>query len=89
MKMYDTLTRKFFYRCDEGLHRFEPRYDKSEPKIPWELIESISTSPLALERLREVRYVCDICVLCGEVIHREQENDDTPEWETVGCLGGR
>jgi len=60
--------------------KFEPRYDyvRSEGKWP----ESVDDTDIASEHITKIiketqklekRYVHDICVQCGEVVHRKAE----------------
>ena len=63
----------FSKSCRDGVHKFQPRYDLSEPKIPWEQLAEISIGPSAVDRLRVKTYVRDVCVRCGEVIERDSE----------------
>ena len=48
-----------------GLHKFEPRYDEFEDIT--KDVDSTHTSNKTL-------YVCDVCVHCGMVVNRKQEN---------------
>jgi hypothetical protein len=62
-----------FKNCNKGVHRFEPRYDKSEAIFPWDRFESIKIRPDTLETMRRITYVCDVCIRCGKTIKRESE----------------
>lgn len=64
---------KLFKRCKDGVHKFEGRHDKSEAKIPWDGLKSIEMSPRAMNNLRRITYVRDVCVRCGETIERQSQ----------------
>ncbi len=48
-------------------HKLEPRYDKVAP----EWMDRISEIRGNLSDHYEKRYVCDVCIYCGEVIKRK------------------
>jgi hypothetical protein len=63
-----------FKGCEDGVHKFEARYDLSEPKfgeIPWSGMKSFSMAPTVVEKMRRRIYVRDVCVRCGKVIERD------------------
>ncbi len=60
---------KLFKGCNDGVHRFEARYDKGP-------CEASSDGPMTnrrlevVEKYRRVTYVREVCVRCGKVIER-------------------
>ena len=52
-------------RCNEGVHKFEPRYDIVAPEFIKRVIKVDSCSAFA--ELYEKHYVYDICVRCGKI----------------------
>lgn len=50
--------------------RFQPRFDKSEPKIDHSFQYTGSAGAERLEQFRQVTYVRDVCVRCGKTIER-------------------
>ena len=60
---------RFFKGCDDGVHRFEARYDKG----PCEAEFKGSMSELRLqmiEKYRQITYIRDVCLRCGATIER-------------------
>lgn len=58
---------KIFKGCDEGVHRFQARYDKVAPA--W-LSLAKSFSAKSADDIYERHYVRDVCVRCGKTIER-------------------
>ncbi len=61
---------KFFKGCDDGVHRFEGRYDKIAP-VWTDNIESLSASSRQIDAIYNRLYVRDVCVRCGITIERQ------------------
>jgi hypothetical protein len=57
----------FFKSCKDGVHKFEPRYDRELP----EHLEIKNGYPEAIEAFKNSIYVYDICVRCGKIIKRK------------------
>ena len=58
-------------KCTSWLgHKFEARYQKSAAKTP-SIGEARGNIVEILEAFRDVTYVHDICVRCGEIVRRE------------------
>ena len=53
-------------RCGEGVHNFQPRYDRVWPV--WFANVTKQTGDFA--HYKETRYVQDVCVNCGAVVER-------------------
>ena len=62
-----------------GVHKFEPRYDKVINPRMEKVFESNFSSKFPLgegtlweliQALKEDRYICDVCIYCGEIIKR-------------------
>ena len=68
----------FFKDCEDGVHQFEARYDKSPADISMFKSLSGAGSVQMIEKLRKVTYVHDICVRCGKTIlrNKQSESDD-------------
>ena len=61
---------KFFKGCDEGVHRFQARYDKIAPA--W-ILHAKSFSARNADDIYERHYVRDVCVRCGMTIERDSK----------------
>ena len=58
-----------FKGCEQGVHKYEPRYDKSPATADFKG----QMTPMRLEMIekyRQVTYVRDICVRCGKTVER-------------------
>ena len=63
---------KLFKGCQDGVHKFEARYDVQP--LDLRIFASISGLTTArLEALQKRTYVRDVCVRCGAIIERESE----------------
>jgi len=68
-----------------GDHRFEARYDTSAAKLSQLSsfrIDGIDAAGI-LRQMRDVTYVRDVCVRCGEVIERDGQAE-RPAQENTG-----
>lgn len=52
-----------------GQHKFEPRYDE---KMPEGMTEVSAIGFGVINRLKDKKYVRDVCVRCGETIERSK-----------------
>ena len=53
--------------------KFEPRYDKSEPRWEGNFTYTGFSGAERLDQLRQITYVRDVCVRCGSTIERKAE----------------
>lgn len=62
-------------KCYNGgkQHNFEARYTKFLPEIQG--LESATVA--GIEALKNHRYIYDICVWCGKIVKRDEQNDQT------------
>ena len=67
--------KRIFGSCEDGIHRFEGRYDQRQPEWMGRISE-IKCSPSMINRLYERHYVRDVCVRCGKTIERDDGAED-------------
>lgn len=61
----------FFSGCDEGVHRFEPRYDHYPPEGKLGSMEGSEYAITSIiETLTKKVYIKDVCCRCGKEIAR-------------------
>ena len=67
--------------CSTQGHQLEPRYDSTLQKLSEELMELFELILIdqrgfaeAANSLKDVRYLCDVCVKCGLQINRPEED---------------
>lgn len=66
---------KLFKSCEDGVHKFEARYDTkyrdySDLELNW---VSISDIKEILNSPKKQTYIYDVCVKCGKTINREDK----------------
>jgi len=60
---------RFLRSCEDGVHKYQPRYSKSAAKGHID-VTGFGSSESLLEPFRDVIYERDICVRCGKTIER-------------------
>jgi len=55
-------------KCEKKGHKYKPRYDK---KFPHGLTNIRGYDDGTINALKEIIYVRDICVRCGETVERK------------------
>lgn len=63
----------FFNNCEKNRHRYEPRYDETPNKEVGNIKMNRASPELVVRLFILNTYVHDICVICGDVVGR---NDD-------------
>lgn len=63
---------RLFKGCDEGVHRFEARYDKIQPEWMGR-VEKLNCPVSRIAALYEHHYIWDVCVRCGATIKRDSK----------------
>lgn len=58
---------KLFKSCEDGVHKFEGRYNEAFNKSMVDRLASIRGG--IMDGLREKTYIHDICVRCGKIIN--------------------
>ena len=56
-----------FKGCADGVHKFEPRYDRKFHDI----INRMTSGSGDMDHMKENIYIKDVCVKCGKCIKRE------------------
>jgi hypothetical protein len=61
----------FLKRCEDGVHKYHPRYSKSAVKGPIN-IKGFGSAEDLTEPFRDVTYERDVCVRCGKTIEKNR-----------------
>ncbi len=62
----------FFGSCEEGVHKFEPRYSRVAPEYLSQN-RAMNFKAMHLNELYEKHYECDVCVRCGIVVQKDKK----------------
>ena len=55
---------KIFKSCEDGVHKFEGRWDETLPSGT----TSIEGSAKGIKAIKDYKYIKDVCVKCGKEI---------------------
>lgn len=67
------MSMKIFKGCADGIHRFEPRYNK-EPVAGIKHVKGGGQDLINfLDAQRKITYVLDVCVRCGKIVTKDSQ----------------